>query len=134
MVSVLPVRLAVLAACAAMIAVLSATLDGHRACQAARLDVFDVATGSLAVGRERPALRTIQQRCRGTEGLVAASTALLRQGLAREALALAYRAARREPSSAPAWNAFAFAARRAGRPALAARAHAEALRLSPLGQ
>ncbi|HEU4977714.1 MAG TPA: hypothetical protein VFT42_02350, partial [Solirubrobacteraceae bacterium] len=90
--------------------------------------------GKLPAGLEAPALRDLQDRCRGTDGLVAASAALDRQGRARDALAFAYRAAAKEPQSATAWNALAIAARAAGRTGLARRAAAQAQKLSPLGQ
>lgn len=127
-------RVIVAAACAGVIAVLAVAYAGTRACENGRRTLFGVVIGRLPAGREPAALRALQERCRGTDGLVAASAALQRQGRASQALAMAYRATRREPESATAWNAFAVAARAAGRSALARRAEVQARRLSPLGQ
>ena len=128
------VRSIVLAACAAVVVMLSLTLSDSRACEQARTNLFGAVIGKFPARLEAPALRDLQDRCRGTDGLVAASAALERQGRLRDALAYAYRAAVREPRSATAWNALATAAQAAGRRGVAARAAAQAEKLSPLGQ
>jgi hypothetical protein len=126
-------RIVVVLVCAAVIGLLVSSLQDAKACNSARTDLFQVVIGRLSTDREPGALRTIEAQCRGTDGLVAASAALDRQGRSREALALAYRAAVREPLSATAWNSVAVVALSGGRRQLAIRAAARARRLSPLG-
>lgn len=114
-----------------MVLVLVAARRDHQACDRARQDLFGAVLGTVPADREAPALEALGDRCRGSEGLVAASGALLRQGRRADAVAFARRATREEPESATAWNALAVTAR--GRePAVAADAAARARALSPL--
>lgn len=125
------VRALIVLASVLVIVALASALADRRACDQARRDLFGVVVGGVPAAREAPALVALAARCRGSEGLVAASAALLRQGRRAEAIAFARRAAREEPASATAWNALAVAARGA-EPALAAGAEARARALSPL--
>ncbi len=127
-------RALILAACAVVVVLLAGSLSAHADCQGARRELLQIVLGRVPVQREAAAVATVRTRCRGTEGLVAASAALNRQGRLGESVKLAQAAVSREPGSATAWDALAVAAGAAGRRALARRATATAQRLSPLGR
>lgn len=124
-------RLVIVLGCAGVVVLLAATLRGHDRCQEARAVVFGAATGRLPAADADRAGLVVGSACRGTDGLVAASAALHGAGRDRAALALAARAAAREPQSATVWDAMAAAARRVDG-GIARCAGARAERLSPL--
>ena len=89
----------------AVVVLLGTRLADHRACEDARRDVFGSLTGKAQ--RDPGDLRTIEDRCRGTEALVATAGALRTAGDTTEAERLAREATEREPESFAAWRALA---------------------------
>jgi hypothetical protein len=120
-------RVGIVLACAAIVAGLAVRLRDHDACQDARSDVFALVAGRGSHDDLGGDLRTIEDRCSGTEALVATAGALRTIGEPRAALKLARDATEREPASFSAWRARAALAR--GTEAREATARAQ--RLNP---
>lgn len=126
------VRLVVVAGAIAAVGLLASSLSAHDRCVDAGHAIFATRGGPGAAARERAALARIQGSCRGTSALVSAAGALAYQGRDREALALALRAARREPANAQAWAGVLALARRDQAPTLARAAERRLAHLDPL--
>ena len=99
------VRLVLVLLSAVLVVLLGARVADHRACDDARRAVFGSLTGEAQ--RDAGDVRTIEERCRGTEALVATAGALRTAGEERAALRLAREATEREPESFSAWRALA---------------------------
>ena len=99
------VRLTLVAVALALVVVLSTRAADHDACEDARRAVFGSLTGKARL--DRGDLRTIEDRCRGTEALVATAGALRTAGDDATALRFAREATEREPDSFSAWRALA---------------------------
>ena len=124
-------RLGILAACVAAIAVLAGRLSDQDRCQDARRAVFAAAGGAPAAPRSLAAdARTVRAGCHDVDDLAAGSVSLLVAGRGADALALARDATRRGPDVFSAWAALEAAERRAD-PAAALRAEARARALNP---
>lgn len=118
-------RLLLIAVAAAVVVVLSVRLADRDACQDARRAIFAAVASEAGFGAVTGDVATVEEHCRGTEGLVATAGALRTLGDRERALALAREAARREPESFPAWRAVAALA--TGREAERARARGRRL-------
>jgi len=124
-------RLGILAACVAAIAVLAARLSDQDRCQDARRAVFAAAGGAPVAARSLAAdARTVRSDCHDVDDLSAGSVSLLVAGRSADARALAREATRRGPDVFSAWAALEAAERRAD-PAAAHRAEARARALNP---
>ena len=118
-------RLLLIALAAVVVVVLSARLDDHTSCQDARSAIFAAVAAEAGPRAVQQHVATVEERCRGSDGLVAAAGALRTLGDHERALTLAREAARREPESFAAWRAVAALAR--GREAREARRRGRAL-------
>jgi hypothetical protein len=107
-VSVVLVRLALVALSAVLVVVLSVRAVDHRACEDARRDLFGSLTGKAQ--RDAGDIKTIEERCRGTGALVATAGALRTAGDDAGARRLAREAVEREPESFSAQRALAVVA------------------------
>jgi hypothetical protein len=121
------VRVLIVLAAAGALALLVPRLADQRACSSARTAIFAAAAAGgvsdSAVDRE---VRTIRDRCGGTEALLATAGALVTLERRDEARAFAREATRREPESFLAWRSLAAMAEGAGgRPGGRPRAAAE---------
>ena len=96
-------RIVIVAVAAALVVVLGVRLADHEACDDARRDVFASITGKGRLKSDD--IRTILDRCRGTDALLATAGALRTGGNEHQALHLAEVATEREPGSFAAWRA-----------------------------
>ena len=103
----MPIRAALVAVAAVLVIVLSLRLGDHAACDDARRAVFGATTGQTPRADVPRHVRAVAERCRGSEGLVAAAGALRTAGDEAAARRLARAATRREPDSFSAWRALA---------------------------
>jgi hypothetical protein len=98
-------RLVLALICIAVVIGLSLRLADHEACESARKDLFAAVAGKADRSGAAEQVETIEDRCRGTEPLIAAAGALRTLGDRAEALRLARLATDREPESFAAWRA-----------------------------
>ena len=118
-------RILLVAVSAALVVVLALRLGDHEACEDARRGVFSALTSAEARGGLAGHVEDVEERCRGTDALVAAAGALRTIGDDEQALRLARKATEREPDSFGAWRARAALAR--GAEATDARGRAQEL-------
>ena len=121
-------RLGILAACVAAIAVLAGRLGDQNGCQDARRTLF--AAGVRGAAPPAAQVRALRSDCHDVDDLSAGAVSVLLAGDQRRALSLAREATRRGPDVFSAWAALEAAQRRAD-PAAARRAEARARALNP---
>jgi Flp pilus assembly protein TadD len=122
-----PVRVVLVVLAAVLVVALSLRLGDHDVCGDARRAVFGATTGQTPAAEVARHVRTVEERCRGSEALVATAGALRTAGDDAAAARLAREAARREPESFSAWRALAAVGDREE----AERARRRALELNP---
>ena len=126
------VRVLLIAAAIALVALGLGRRDAHDACDSGRREAFAIGARRAPATDAPGAVRTLIDRCRGAEQIVDGASALLHANAVDAAGALARAAVRREPQRRDSWLALAAVRRRSGDAAGARRASDRARQLDPL--